>query len=368
MCAILRKVKKRHFRINNCNIIIKERETMKKTYFGIVALCPMFILTGCSQAETQESSVVNVKVMRVEPVTEESGWQYTGTVEESSGSVLSFPVSGTVTRIRVEAGQRVQKGELIAELDEATLQSTYDAASAALTQAEDAYRRMEQLHEAGSLPEMQWVEVQSKLKQAQSQERIAKKNLADGHLYAPFSGVISEKNVDSGHNVMPGEAVARLVKVDDVKVSVSVPENEISRITIGQEVNICVQALGGKVFPGKVAEKGIAANPLSRSYDVKALVENRQTELMPGMICTLYMVTEDEGQTFVLPSNIIQTDEMNRCFVWVNDNGKASRRIVATGRLGRDGVQITSGISAGDSVIVEGQQKVSEGMEVSIIK
>lgn len=338
---------------------------MKTNCCSMLFLCSIVLLaTGCGKQEKRETQHVKVKVMKVEPVITSGGQLFSGTVEESSGSTLSFPVAGTVTQIRVEAGQRVSKGELIAVLDEATLRNTHDAAVATLEQAEDAYRRMKQLHDNNSLPEIQWVETQSKLKQAQSAERISKKNLADGRLYAPFSGVISSKDVEIGHNVMPGSPVVRLVKVGQVKINIPVPENEIPRVSLGLPVSVCVQALDGKVFTGKVVEKGIAANPLSRSYDVKALIDNPSGELMPGMVCTLGIGTGITDRAIILPANIIQTDEQNRNFVWINTGGKASKKYVVTGRFEGDGVQIVSGIFAGDEVIVEGQQKVSDGTKV----
>ena len=90
-------------------------------------------------------------------------------------------------------GDRVAKGQLIATVDPFSMQSSYDAAKASLAQAEDAYRRMKELYDKGSLPEIKWVEVQSKLQQAKSMEEVARKNLDDCKLYAPFSGIISER-------------------------------------------------------------------------------------------------------------------------------------------------------------------------------
>lgn len=339
---------------------------MKAKHCSMAALCCLaLIMIGCKQQEVRMSHPVKVTVMKVTPVTLSIEQDFSGTVEEASGSTLSFPVAGTVQQIRVVTGQRVVKGELIAVLDEETLRSAYEAASASLVQAEDAYQRMKQLHDAGSLPEIQWVEVQSKLKQAESAEAISKKNLADGKLYAPFSGVISEKNVEVGHNVTPGQPVVRLVTINQVKVCVSVPENEISQINVGQPVNVSVSALNGKTFSGKIVEKGVVAHPLSRSYEVKAIIENRSGELMPGMICTMGIDNGDTNNVIILPAPVIQTDEQNRTFVWVNEGGKARKRMLQTGMLTKDGVVILYGISAGDEVIVEGQQKVSEGMDVT---
>ena len=323
-------------------------------------------MAGCKQQVATSPAPVKVKVMQVELSTLSGGQEFSGTVEESSGSSLSFPVAGTVEQIRVTAGQRVRKGELLAVLDKVSLQSAYEAAAATLEQATDAYERLRQLHDSNSLPEMQWVEVQSKLKQAQSTERIAKKNLADGQLYAPFSGVISEKNVEVGQNVMPGQPVVKLVNVHPVKVTIAVPENEIAGITLGMPVSVEVPALGSRTFPGKIAEKGITANPLSRTYEVKATLENADGALMPGMIGTLALEAKEAATAILLPQPLIQTDESNRPFVWIHQDGKAQKRFLTLGGLTRHGVIVTGGLKPGDQVLTEGQQKVSHETAITL--
>lgn len=335
----------------------------RRIYLAIVASV-MLLVCSCGGQQEKAREAVRVKTMKIEPTSVAGAQSYPGTVEETVGTALSFPVAGTLRQMNVCEGQRVAKGELIAVLDETTLRSAHDASVAALEQAEDAFRRMKQLHDNGSLPEIQWVEIQSKLKQAQSAESMTRKNLADGKLYAPFSGVIAEKTAEAGQNVMPGMQVAKLVKVNTVKVSVAIPESEIGDIRIGQSVVVDVAALEGRTFEGKVTEKGVAANALSRTYNIKATVNNPSFELLPGMLCDVQLDGKATDAAFVLPATAIQMDEQNRHFVWIAKDGKALRRIVSTGELLPEGVVVTSGIALGDMVIVEGQQKVSEGTVV----
>lgn len=206
---------------------------------------------------------------------------YSGTIEEETGAAISFQVPGTIEQLPVHVGQYVKAGQLIASVNPATLQNTYDAAAATLTQARDAYERMKQLHERGSIPEIQWVEAQSKLSQAESSERIAKKNLADCRLVAPYSGVIISRELEIGQSAMPGMPVVKLGKIGNVNVCISVPESELGGISIGTSANIEVPALNAAVFHGKVTEKGITANPMSHTYEVKILVNNTDKRLMP---------------------------------------------------------------------------------------
>lgn len=115
-------------------------------------------------------------------------------------------------------------------------------------------------------------------------------------------------------------------------------------------------------------EKGITAHPLSRSYEVKALVRNETGELLPGMICEMEVQQEQACEGILLPNHVVQLDETNRQFVWVNQSGKAVKKHVTVGELGSRGVFITSGLNPGDEVLVEGQQKVSENMNITVEK
>lgn len=266
-------------------------------------------------------------------------------------------------------GRWFARGQLIATIDETSLQSAHEAALAAKEQALDAEERMRLLHDAGSLQEIKWIEVQTQVRQALSAEKIAKKALTDTRLYAPFSGYIAEKQAEAGQSVAPGVPVVKLVRIDQVKVSISVPEEEIPQIRTGQLLQVKVSALGGKTFEARVSERGVTADALSRSYEVKAVIQNPQHELLPGMIAEVSLENMTESlpteQAIELPAEIIQIDADNRPFVWKVVDGKAQRTYVKFGQNIGDNVQIVDGLKAGDKVIYEGQQKVSNGMAVS---
>jgi RND family efflux transporter MFP subunit len=340
------------------------------TKYIYLATTICLITTSCSNTETvKERTAVDVKVLSTQKTEVFTGQSFSGTVEESSASTISFSVGGTVKTIEVSPGQRIAKGQLIATLDPTQVQSAFDAAEATLNQAKDAYDRLAKLHENNSLPEIQWVEVESKLKQAQSAYDISRKNLKDTRLYAPFSGYVKDKSVEVGTNVVPGMPVIDLVTIDNVKVCISVPETEISRISIGNEVNIQVPALENRTFVGKINEKGVSANSLSRSYEVKAVVRNSDNSLLPGMLCTLFWSGDGgNGLAILVPTNVVQLDNLNRNFVWVAADGKAVKKYVELGQFAGDKVIVVSGLSEGDNLIVEGQQKVSDSMKVNIIK
>ena len=329
-----------------------------------VAALTLAACGGSSDNGSRQREAVKVEVTRVKAAPAGQAGSYSGTVEEESGTLLSFAVGGTVSRVLVNEGDRVGKGQLIATLDTEQLTHNHASARAALKQAEDAYKRMEELHGKGSLPEIKWVEAQTALERARASEQMARKQLADCRLYAPFSGVISKKFAEKGQNVGAGTQVVKLVAVGRMKVKIAVPESEMAQITVGQKADITVEALGGAAMRGTVTEKGVTADPLSRSYDVKISVPNEGRRLMPGMVAEVAIDGTRHQEACIIPAHVVQIDEKNNEFVWLAVGGKATKRVITCGEFTASGVVVTSGLGAGDRIITKGQQKVSEGTKV----
>lgn len=341
---------------------------MDKRFLVPVSL--MFFFAGCRNEEHKQNNEtsVKVKVEKIEFSDSGSVCVYSGTVKEENTTALSFPIMGTVKNVYAAFGETVRQGELLATIDESSMNSAYEAAKASLYQAEDAYNRMKELYEKGSLAEIKWIDIQSKYRQAKSMEEMAKKNLDDCKLYSPFSGVISSKTIEVGQNVAPGVPVFNIVSRQNMNVKISVPENEISRIEKGQRAVVVIPALENMKFDGVVSEKGIQANPISRSYEVKIKIDETSLagDVMPGMVTEVYMSKESASPAVVIPAGIIQLDEDNNYFVWLNNSGKATKRIVVCSGFTSSGVTVESGLHPGDEIIVEGQQKVSEGTLLSM--
>lgn len=324
------------------------------------------VLTGCSeQKKKTEKAPVKVETLTVGSYANGETNDYVGTIEEKTGSTLSFELGGNITSIRVDEGDKVSRGQTLATINPTTLKEAHKSALATLHQAQDAYRRFLPLHKAGTISDIRWVEIESKLEQAKAAESIARQQLSHTTITAPFAGVIAAKSVDIGTYVLPGQPVLKIANVAQVNAKVSVPEAEISHLHVGDKVKLTVAALGGAVFYGAISEKGIDANPISHTYDVKVGITNPQGRLLPGMVCNAQI--EGRATTsshIILPPQSIELDVDNSRFVWTVVDGKAHQQPVTIGDFDGDGVIILSGLKAGDKVIINGQQKVSEGMKV----
>ena len=228
---------------------------MKKEIILAFALCLMAI--GCGEKKEKGAKApTRVKTVVVSPAFVDNAQTYVGIVEENEGTAVSFTSMGVVKRMLVREGQAVGRGQLIAEMDDTQARNLLAGAEAQMTQANDALQRYSMLHDNGSLPEVQWVEIQSKVAQAQSQLEVAKKNLADCRLTAPVSGIIGQQQVKAGETALPSQAVVTILDISSVKVKVAVPEAEVDAISSTTPTTINVEAVGKQVNGGRI-EKGV---------------------------------------------------------------------------------------------------------------
>lgn len=296
---------------------------------------------------------------------------YVGKVEEDSSTPVSFTGMGTVNRVYVEEGQYVRAGQLIAEMDPTQCENTLQAAKATLDQALDAQQRMQVLHESQSISDLDWVNVQTKVRQAQSSLDIANKALKDCRLLAPCSGIVGLKQMESGMTALPSQPVCTILDIAKVKVKVSVPEKEIALFnpmrSRGKGVTVSAEALGGKTFRSNHFVRDVQGDVMTHTYDVRFTVLNPGLELLPGMVVNVTTDADDGnggGATMTLPVRSIQQSADGRQFVWLAKGGKATRQPVETGEAEGDRIVVLSGLKEGDKVIVEGYQKVSENSEI----
>ncbi len=291
---------------------------------------------------------------------------YVGIVEEREATAVSFTGMGVVKRMLVSEGQAVSKGQLIAEMDDTQARNLLSGAEAQMTQANDALGRYKMLHDNGSLPEVQWVEIQSKVAQAKSQLEVAKKNLEDCRLTAPVSGIIGKKLIGAGETALPSQAVVSILDISAVKVKVAVPEAEIGGINASTPTSISVEAINGSYQGGRI-EKGVQADALTHTYDIRINVTNDGRKLLPGMVASVRFVSEGSQAigSKMVPVTAVQKKSDGTLFVWtVGKDSKAHRTTVMIGEIQGNYVCVKEGLNVGDRLVTEGYQKLSENTKV----
>jgi membrane fusion protein (multidrug efflux system) len=341
---------------------------MKKQQFLLAFSIAVFLISCNGKKVDVGHDVLDVVTEQVASSSVFGSMTYVGQVEEESSISLSFTGSGAIKQLLVTEGQHVSAGQLVAVMDEGQAKNAVNATEAMLKQAKDGYERLKQVHEAGSLAEQQWVEMQSKLQQAQASYDMAKKNLQDCRLVSPVSGVVGKITLHAGETALPSMPVCTVLNINNVKIKVAVPEKEIGTISTSTHSIIKVAALGDKEYKGGSIEKGVTADAITRTYDIKINLHNPGQLLLPGMVANVSLAKTGSSTAsdsrITLPVTAVQHSEWGYKFVWKVVSGKAKRCKVTLGDMQGNRVEILSGLQVGDNVIVEGYQKVSEDSDV----
>lgn len=333
---------------------------------GVAAVCAaLSACVGKTPDEGRQDVPVGVVIVHSGRV--ESNRSYVGTVEEASTTPVGFGMGGRVASIRVRSGQRVKAGDLLATLDSRDAANACDVAAAALEQARDGFDRARMVYEKGSLPEIKWVEVQTRLNQARSAYDMAKRRLDDCSLFAPVGGTVDRVLAESGTYVAPGMPVLNIVDLSTLYVRMSIPEVDVNRIATGTALLVDIGALSdsaGMALPGVVTERDVTADVVAHSYSFRVRLQRMPKGLLPGMVCSCRLPATGVGEGYELPARAVQLANDGSRYVWVVRGGKAARQPVGVVDLTRSGVLIGHGLHENDTVIVDGMLKVSEGMNV----
>jgi membrane fusion protein (multidrug efflux system) len=288
-----------------------------------------------------------------------------GETEAWQDVVVSADVSGRVEWIGPQEGDPVKKGDLLARIDVSALKAELDRTEAAFNLADDLYQRRKQLHERKIIH-------QEALEQSLTDRNMAQSTLAKtrveyerGFPKSPITGKVNYLHVDEGEFIDRGKALASLVNVDRVKVNVHVPELDIRYLKKGQKAQVSIDALPKRKWTGTIDYMAYKADPATKTFPVRVLVDNQGNDIRPGMIARLALVRRVIPDALSAPLFAIVSKEGER-LVFVEKDGVVHARSVAIGVIEGDRAQITDGIEANDRLIVSGQTEVEEGMKVQV--
>lgn len=288
-----------------------------------------------------------------------------GTVRANESVNITAKIADRVVAIRFREGQQVQRGAVLVELDNTEARADLAAAEAAESDSRSQYKRSQELYETRVLSEAQLDQLRATLLANEARVAAARSRLDDRVIRAPFAGRIGLRNVSLGSLVNPGGVITTLDDLSVVKLDFSVPELFLATLKPGLGITARSQAYPGDVFDGRVESIDTRVDPGTRSIMVRAVIDNRDGRLRPGMFMTLQLV-QNQGQALMLPEAAIVPED-SRHFVFVVDQGHARRREVQIGRRRPGEVEILGGVGAEDTVIVDGTLNVTEGVPVAVL-
>jgi membrane fusion protein (multidrug efflux system) len=289
-----------------------------------------------------------------------------GTARANEAVEVTSKVSNTVSTVRFTDGQRVEKGQVLVELDSAQARADLAAAEASSAESASQVKRSRELIASRVISESQFEQLEATMKANDARVAAARSRVDDTVIRAPFSGRVGLRRVSVGSLVNPGATIATLDDLSVIKVDFSVPENFLAGLRDGLKVTATAAAFPGRDFIGTVTGVDSRIDPVSRSVTVRAVVPNADLALKPGMFLTVALA-RDEHQALMVPEAAL-VPEQSRQFLYIIEEGRATRREVRIGGRQPGRVEIVSGLKAGEQVIVEGTQKVREGGEVRVVE
>lgn len=337
---------------------------------------------GSEQLDNRRS--VRVETFVLSPVGFEDVVSLNGTVEALNDATLSAQASGTVVAL-APLGRVVGAGQTVAQLDPGTAQAgirqaeaQVAAAQAGLDLAEDNLKRQRPLYQDSIISAIEFENVRARYSQALAQLHQAQAGLAQAaelvkntRVTTPFTGTVEERLVEPGEQVTPGRPIIRLVNTSRVKVTAGVPERYAGDIRPGTPVQIHLKAYGGQTVRGRVSFVGSAIDPNSRTFPVEIELANPEGLLKPQMVTNVLLPRERFENALVVPLSAVLRDEQGTA-VYVVDRTDgppvAVRRPVTLGARSGGDVVVTSGLQAGDEIIVLGQNNVTRGDALEIVE
>jgi membrane fusion protein (multidrug efflux system) len=362
---------------------------MKSSLTSVVAsICLSLLgvsLTSCTsdkQGKESDSVAVPVIVGRVQKVQERETVSVSGTVSTpNSPAQVGFLVSGKVVFVGPREGEFVKKGQVLASIDSTDYQLALAAAKAQsdqarvrLERAEDEFQRMKMLYDSKSLAPNDFLNYKAAYDAAVQQhehavasEKLSRKRLTDGTLCAPASGYIAKRSIEPGDIAAAGHPVFEIVQMDPMEVNVGVPETDVHGVRIGQQANITVPALPGESFQGTVRVINVSADPNTRTYMARITVANPKHLLRVGMVAKATIRGDRTISMVTLPGGAVVRDPQGatQVFVYYPDQKRVYAKRVDLGALIDKDVEIKSGLSGDELIVLAGQTKLRDGLAVS---
>jgi HlyD family secretion protein len=279
------------------------------------------------------------------------------------------------------------------------LNSGVEQAQAALQVAEHTYNRMKALYDAGAISQAELERVTLELEKArtgyeqakaqldlaqagptansllalqaevdrlQSSLNLAKNSYENTRVVAPISGMVARRSIDPGEMAQPGVPLLVLVKMDEVKVEASIPEDQINRLKVGSTLSVKVDSLGGKVLSGSVEFVSPVSDPNSSSFPIKIKLPNKDGSLRAGMLAEVYLSeTGAAAAKWKLPASAVFIKD-NKSYIYKVDGDVVHQVEVSVEERDKDWVTVTSGVSDSDAVVIHPDGNLREGSKVQI--
>lgn len=351
------------------------------TLFFLLLAASGTVLAGCASKRgavvASPETVNNVSVMVAQEITLPDWLEVVGTVRAAQTSQISSQVSGNVLEIRAHEGDRVQRGQILAVLDDAQPRATVQQAAAALTATENevsaadsdlslaqtTLKRYQQLYDKKSVSPQEFDEIKARYQSAEARRDMAlagksqanaaltqaRTTLGYTRIRAPFAGIVTQKMTEAGTLASPGMPLFTIEDPRSFRLEVTVDESDIRVVREGQPVSVTISALGTKPLSGKVVQIVPAADPASRSFLVKIGLP-ADANLRSGLFGSADFARGHRTTLLIPSASVVERGQLQGIYV-LDANQIAELRYVTLGKISRQSVEVLSGLQSGEKFV-----------------
>lgn len=335
--------------------------------FMVISKKKESIAADKAAAVNKQRPPVNSVIYPIQPIAIRDRINLPGNIEPWTSLELLARIDGFVTEILVEEGDEVEEGQILAKVDDDDYEIAMQRAQAAYNLAKADYERERKIFAKGVIPEAELDAQKTRMLTARADLDNAKLMFSRCTIKAPISGIVRRLDAEVGLLLSIADPVAQILQIEKVKGVIGIPESDISAIRDLQEIDVTIQALDNRVITGKVHFLSPAPQTTARLYTMELEIDNTSREILPGMFIRADIVKERIDNTIAIPfySVITRNDEQ---FVFVEEENIAMKKAVKLGIMEDWMVQIVSGLTFEEKLIIEGHRDIENGQQVKVVK
>jgi membrane fusion protein, multidrug efflux system len=292
-----------------------------------------------------------------------------GTVAAVRKAEITPRIEQIILKIHAEEGDVVRKGDLLVELENETIEAALEARQVAREEAELNHRRAESLFASGAISKQQLEQAKSTAEAARAFYFESRQAAQDARITAPFSGLVSRRYQEPGELSSKIKPILTIVALDELEIHCQVSEIAIRQISPGMNARVKLDAYPGQVLDSRVKTISPTAEEASRLFQVKLSLPVNQNWLRPGMYARGEIITQTLPSAMVLPQEaVVETEAGQKAVFLICDTDHVRLQAVETG-LNRDGlVEIASGLDYECRVVIQGQERLSDGARIRVVE
>lgn len=365
-----------------------EKAMYKKISVSIFLTVLLFVVNSCENNNGKEfnvdqsnnpSKAIPVEAMVLNEKIIEQKFSLTGVLVPQNSVDIIAEVSGKIISINKNLGDFIEANQTLAAIDDVIPKSNFEQAEAQVLSSENNVKILKTnlesdklLYENGDISKLQYENSVLGVKNAEAQYlsavallSVAKKNYDDTKIKSPISGFISRKNINIGTMVTTGTPVYRTVDLSKMKMEVSVPQEIINKVKIGDKAIITISALDGKTFDGIVKRISPEADKTTGAFMIEVLIDNKSNLIKAGMTAKLELLLTTQNKTLAIPhySLVLKNGEN---YVYKISNGTAKLTEIEIGESMGENIIVKNGLDLKDTIVVVGMNNLGVNTKINI--